>query len=299
MKIGAFVLQEPLPTLREPHVISMLHPWVDAGNVGTLALTRMEEVLGAREIGKLERPGHFFDFTRYRPVTRQVDGQRQLNVPNTTFHLAKRESGPDLLLAHVMEPHMFAEDYIQSLVELFKTLGVKRHTRIGGMWDAVPHTRPLLVTGTIDNKPFDVKGVQQRRPGGVYEGPTTIMGQLNDEMTKLGVQNGNLMVHLPQYLQLEEDFTGCARLLETLATLYSLPATLPDTEHGRQQYQELNAEVERNPEAKRLVRRLEAHYDTRNANQPQPTQQGDAPPPLAPDIQRFLSDLGKKFDEPQ
>lgn len=296
MKIGAFVLQDPLPELREPHAVSMLHPWVDAGNVGTLALARMEHHLGAQEIGKLEHPGVFFDFTRYRPTTKNVDGKRVFTIPNTTIYAARRETPPDLLLVHVMEPHTFAEDYIASLVELFKTLGVKRHTRVGGMWDAVPHTRPLLVTGTIDNKPVDVKGVTSRR-WGQYEGPTTIMGLLNDELAKFGVENGNLMVHLPQYLQLEEDFTGSARLLEVLAQLYKLPQDLPDTEHGRQQYQELSAEVERSPEAKRLVRRLEAHYDTRAANQ-QHQQQADNTPPLAPDIQRFLQDLGKRLDEP-
>ena len=48
MKVGAFQLQEPLPELREPHVVSMVHPWVDAGNVGTLALGRLEQYFSAR-----------------------------------------------------------------------------------------------------------------------------------------------------------------------------------------------------------------------------------------------------------
>ena len=298
MKVGAFQLQEPLPVLREPHVVSMVHPWVDAGNVGTLALTRLERYFNAEEIGKLERPGTFFDFTRYRPTTRWVEGKRTIEVPNTTISFAHREESPDLIFIHVMEPHMAAEDYITSLVELMKTLGIKRYTRLGGMWDAVPHTRPLLVTGMMNNKPLDVKGAQGTRRSGQYEGPTTILGQLNTELETLGIENANLMVHLPQYLQLEEDFTGSARLLEVLAHMYNLPSDLPETEHGRQQYSELNAEVERNPEAKRLVRRLEAHYDNRAANQEQ-RQQADNMPPLAPDIQKFLQDLGKKLDEPQ
>jgi hypothetical protein len=33
MRIKAFELEEPVPELREPHVIAMLEPWIDAGNV--------------------------------------------------------------------------------------------------------------------------------------------------------------------------------------------------------------------------------------------------------------------------
>ncbi len=38
MKIGAFEVQEPLPKLREPHVLAILRPWIDVNNVGTMTL---------------------------------------------------------------------------------------------------------------------------------------------------------------------------------------------------------------------------------------------------------------------
>jgi hypothetical protein len=300
MRIGQFELVEPLPTLREPHAVAMLHPWVDAGNVGTLALNRMEGRMGAREIGRLVRPGMFFDFTRYRPITKQVNGKRTLTVPNTVVKLLHREEDPDILLCHILEPHAFAEDYIDTLVDLFKTLGIKRHCRLGGMWDAVPHTRPLLVTGTLDGKPIEgVRGLTSRR-WGAYEGPTTILGQLNTRLEEMGVENMSLMVHLPQYLQLEEDMSGSSRLLEVLTALYKLPQDMPQSELGQRQYSDLSGEVERNPEARRLVRRLEAHYDQRTAaREEQGAASEEQAPPLAPGIQDFLRDVGKKLDEPQ
>jgi hypothetical protein len=97
MRIGAFELQDPVPELREPHALVMLRPWVDVGSVGSLTLRRLERHFGAKELGKLARPGTFFDFTRYRPTTRLVDGRRETTFPNANVRYAQPEAGPDLL----------------------------------------------------------------------------------------------------------------------------------------------------------------------------------------------------------
>ena len=77
MRIGAFELNEPVPELNDPHVFAMIRPWVDVGSVGTLTLNRLERYLGSTELGKLARPGNFFDFTRYRPTMKNVDGRSE------------------------------------------------------------------------------------------------------------------------------------------------------------------------------------------------------------------------------
>ena len=92
MKEGAFTLVEPLPELKDPHVIAMLRPWIDVGSVGTIALRKLERYFGAKELGRLSRPGNFYDFTRYRPIMRTVEGNRVLNIPNTVINYAIRRS---------------------------------------------------------------------------------------------------------------------------------------------------------------------------------------------------------------
>ena len=64
MQVGAFELSEPLPELQRPLMIAMLKPWIDVGSVGTLALGYLEKQFGAVEVGQLQRPGQFYDFTR-------------------------------------------------------------------------------------------------------------------------------------------------------------------------------------------------------------------------------------------
>ena len=168
MRIGAFEIDEPLPELEEPHALAMLRPWVDVGSVGTLSLARLERHFRAKTLGKLIRPGNFFDFTRYRPTLTVVKGRREIKVPNTLIRYAQRTKGHDFLFLHMLEPHMFADDYMDSIIEVLKAFGVKRLVRIGSMYDAVPHTRPLLVSGTPSGPGTPQSGMQPSTYQGAY-----------------------------------------------------------------------------------------------------------------------------------
>ena len=294
MRIGAFEISEPVPELREPHAIAMIRPWVDVGSVGTLTLKELEQHFGARELGKLVRPGTFFDFTRYRPTVRLVGGQREMTYPNSAVTYAQPENGPDLLFLHLLEPHAMAEDYVDSIVELFKHFGVSVYCRLGAMYDSVPHTRPIVVTGNpgpIQPRSGVSPLIQQRQSQ--YEGPTTIMNLLTDEAPRMGIETMSFMVHLPHYAQLDEDFAGTARMLEVLSAYYDVPASLAPTDKGQLQYAEVDAAVQQRPEVKMLVARLEAYYDSRydSPRSDDRESEADGPTTLSPEIERFLKDL--------
>ncbi|MSQ41119.1 MAG: PAC2 family protein, partial [Dehalococcoidia bacterium] len=230
MKIGAFEFPEPVPELRTPHVIASLTPWVDAGSIATVTLKALERQSGAQDLGSLATPGTFFDFTRYRPVVEYQDDQRRITLPNTRFRWSRGPKGFDFILLHMLEPHAFAEEYIDSILKVLEHFKVSRMCRIGGMYDAVPHTRPLLVTGSLNGEPL--QGVSGITPpeGNRYQGPTSIAFLMGDKLTELGIENMNLMARLPQYVQLEEDYNGAARLLDILCRLYDLP---PEPALGR------------------------------------------------------------------
>ena len=290
MKIGAFDVVEPAPELREPHALVMIRPWVDVGSVGSLTLRRLERHFGAEPLGKLARPGTFFDFTRYRPTVRIVNGEREMTYPNSFVNYARPENGPGLLFLHLLEPHAMAEDYVESIVELLKYFGASVYCRIGAMYDSVPHTRPIVVTGTpgtMEPRPgADPPLIQQRQSQ--YEGPTTIMNLLSDTATQMGLGMMSFMAHLPQYAQLDEDHAGTARMIEVLSAFYDVPASLAPTRRGKLQYEEIDAAVERQPEVKALVARLEAHYDSTYQSP-----ETEEPPALSPEIERFLKDLDR------
>ena len=155
------------------------------------------------------------------------------------------------------------------------------------MYDAVPHTRPLLVTGSLDGEPLTgVEGVTaSRRP--TYEGPTSIMNMVGDRLRELDVETMMLMVRLPQYVQIEEDYSGVARLLNVLCSLYDFPPETEVSQRGERQYARVSREIkERNPGVGALVERLEQDYDARMDS---PSE--EPIPPLPPSVEEFLGEL--------
>ncbi len=290
MRLGDFEVTEPLPELKNPHVLAVLKPWIDVGSVGSLGLARIERHLRAVELGRLARPGRFYDFTRYRPRTFRNRGVREYSIPNTIVRYGIREEGPDLVLLHLMEPHCYGEEYIESVLEVLKTLNVARYSLVGGMYDMVPHTRPLLVTGGTQNPDNQEEYRMVRAKPSNYEGPTSITYLITQEAEKLGIDTRTYVVHLPQYFQVEEDFTGVARLMEILCQLYHLPSRLMDRQRGTQQYEALQDIVKDTTEVSSLLNRLEERYDR---EQMEEGEEGASPMPLSPDIESFLRELNE------
>jgi hypothetical protein len=277
----------------------MIRPWVDVGSVGTLTLNRLERYMGSKELGRLDRPGTYFDFTRYRPNMRLVDGVRQVKIPNSTIRYATTETGPDYLFLHLLEPHSNGEDYTDSILEVVRYFGVKRYCRLGAMYDAVPHTRPLLVTGSLGS-------VEQKRPvpnfklsQSTYQGPTTIMNLLSEGIERDQIETINFMVHLPQYVQLEEDYAGTSRMIEVLSSVYeNIPLDLAPVRRGQRQYRELNATVDRNSELKTLIQQMEQYYDSQLTAEAEAaaSTEGESTTTLSPEIEAFLSELGDRLE---
>ena len=292
MRLGEFEIDEPVPELKDPHVLAVLRPWIDVGSVGTLSLSRVERHLRAQEVGRLARPGRFYDFTRYRPRSYLNQGQREFSIPNTIIRYASREESPDLLLIHLLEPHAYGEEYTESVMEVLRYFGVKRYSLIGAMYDMVPHTRPLLVSGGVGEPDSEEEYRMVRVRPSNYEGPTTITYLISLQAGQLGMETRTFVVHLPQYFQVDEDFTGAARLMEILCSIYQLPKRLMDRQRGQEQYDALKNVVGEASDVSSLLQRLEERYDKEQQEQPELT----VPPPLSPNIEQFLHELDRDFD---
>jgi hypothetical protein len=293
MRISGFELIEPLPELNEPHAIVTLRPWIDVGAAGTLAMSRLETRFRARELGKLARPGNFFDFTRYRPTIQTVAGVREVTIPNTIISYGKRQAGNDFVFVHLLEPHNLGEMFSSSVWQVLKTLNIKRYCLIGSMSDMVPHTRPLLVSGNIGGghtaQVLEKLGVYQSQ----YQGPTTICTLIQQEAQKFGVETLTLIVHLPQYTDFEEDYQGAIALSGVLGALYDIPADEADVQKAASQSRSIDAALQDNPKLKAVVTELEHHYESRVASRRGKTDM----PRLSPEVERFLKEQEDRLDD--
>ena len=285
MRLGNFEIVEPLPALRRPHVLAVLNPWFDVGKIGSLSLERIQRHLGCAEIGRLERPGHFYDFTRYRPESYLKDGRRELIIPNTSIRYTRREGAPDLIYLNMMEPHADAEEYIDSVIGLLKLFEVKRYSLIGGLPGTVPHTRELPVStwgDRLEPRPDSPFG---QALSNTYEGMSSITDLVQHRAMDLGIESETYLVHLPRYLKPKEDFAGVARLMEILCARYDLPETLIDSDKGSRQYDALQEEVDKVPGGSYMVSQLEEQYDQWKK------EQTESLIPLSSEVERFLQQL--------
>lgn len=294
MKVGAFELNEPVPKLNKPHALATIRPLIDVGSVGTLTLSRLESYLGSHDLGMLQRPGDFFDFTRYRPQIFLKEDHSELHVPNATVSYGEREEDHDFLFLNLLEPHTLAEEYIESILKLLTAFDVKRYCLIGAMHDMVPHTRPLIVSGRASNlrlqSEMEAVGVMSSD----YQGPTTILHKLSQQAVDMGVETLSLIVHLPQYMIMEEDFRGVVRLMEILGTLYEFPLSEADADKAKDQKDQVSQIADRmvqmEPRYQQIRSQLEAHYDARVGKKGEEVS-------LSPEVERFLQDLGRRFDQ--
>jgi proteasome assembly chaperone (PAC2) family protein len=148
----------------------------------------------------------------------------------------------------------------------------------------VPHTRPLIVTGGAIGETV----VEELKKAGIgsssYEGPTTICSLITQEAGKLGIETVSLMVRLPQYTQLEKDYTGQVRLLDVLHSFYGITVDDEILRRARQQIKDIDVEVNRSRKLKEVV------------NQSATRQQKETPE-LSTDIENFLKEMENRFKQ--
>ncbi len=291
MKVGVFHIDEPLPELQKPHAIAVLSPWIDVCDVDSLTLKMMLVYLHANPLGELVKPGKYFDFTRYRPSMHLVKGEREVEIPNSYIHYAKRQKGHDFIFFHLLEPHANGEEYTESILKVLQKFDVKRYILIGSMYDAVPHTKPLIVsgsaTGSLEQEMHKL-GVQPSN----YEGPTTITYLVSQEAPRYGIEVASMVVHLPQYVKLEKDYAGVLRLTELLCSMYGLPGELKELRQlVKKQNEEITEAVESEPQLKQIVQQLEEYYEA--------LARGDKEPELSPEIEDFLRQATEHFESSQ
>jgi hypothetical protein len=293
VRIGAFEVKEPIPELSGPYLFAILRPWIDVNNVGSLVLNELEARYGAMELARLAKPGHFFDFTRYRPTLYYEEGIRRLSIPNMTLRYAKRGGENDLLFLHLLEPHALSEVYVDSVLRLLKTLKVKKYILLGSMYDVVPHTRPLIVNGGAIGRETQQDLKKSETHPSHYQGPTSITTLITQRAAEFGIETIWFIVSLPQYVILEEDYIGKVRLMEILNLLYNIPMNQKDFEKALEQRSLISQKVERTPELKNLLPQLETMYEVRTN-----TKEGERMPQLSSEIEEILwkitgKDLGK------
>ena len=210
-------------------------------------------------------------------------------VPNAYVTCGRREGGRDFLFSHLLEPHAMSEVFTDSVTELIERLHVTRYILLGSMYDFVPHTRPLLVTGGAEGEGAAAELERLGVSASDYEGPTTICYLISQQASAHGVSSVTMIVHLPQYMQLEEDYMGVLRLKEIIAPFYGFQIDSESLEMARRQRERITASAATDPQIREIIEKLEESFDAglreRKAGEEA----------LSPEVEDFLREMEKRF----
>jgi hypothetical protein len=163
------------------------------------------------------------------------------------------------------------------------------------MYDAVPHTRPIRISHTVNGSKIGSDSDNTQLVVSAYQGPTTILHQLNDKLMALGIETISLMAHLPQYLQFGSDLMGTACIMQHLCSIYGLPEDLIQKIDGEKQYGEVNSFVSDNIQVSKLIKELELAYDSmlvREEGTPESTEKSL----MDPEVKGFLEEMADRLD---
>ncbi|HEX6148363.1 PAC2 family protein, partial [Nocardioides sp.] len=186
------------PDLIDPIVIAAFEGWNDAAESASAAIDHLMRVWDARVVGAVD-PEDFYDFQVNRPmVGTDENGHRRLTWPSTRIAIASpADLDRDLILVRGIEPNMRWRQFTAEVLAACDDLGGQLVVTLGALLADTPHTRPIPVTGTA-TEPDLVDRLKLEQSN--YEGPTGIVGVLQDACSRLDIPSVSYWAAVPHYV---------------------------------------------------------------------------------------------------
>lgn len=275
-----------VPPLRRPFLLMSFEGLFDAGGAATGALAQIRERSDTTEIAEIEAED-FFDFTQQRPLARLVDGSRSIEWPSTTVWACRTDGPRDLVVMSGIEPHLRWRGFADHIVEVVRRSGAELSVTVGAMVSMVPHTRTFGVTGsTADPALGDRLGLD--RPS--YQGPTGVVGVINERLDAVGLAVMSLRVDVPHYVPAAPNPKAVQALLRRIEQATAVPTGFERLDTDAQEWvRRVDAAVSSDDESRSYVERLERQVDSN----PELLPTGDD---LASELEAFLRDRSQDGD---
>jgi proteasome assembly chaperone (PAC2) family protein len=270
------------PQVSRPVVVCAFAGWNDGGEAATTAARHLKDQWVARRFAGLD-PEEFYDFQVNRPTVRLQAGlTRRLDWPRNDFFLA-RPGDRDTILLIGVEPNVRWRTYCQTVLQIAHDLDAELLVTLGAFLADVPHTAPSPVgVSSSDAEWLARPGVEPAR----YEGPTGIVGVLQDAASKVGLTSVSLWGAASHYLPTETNPKVALALLEALRDVVGLEVDTRDMERLATGWQRrVDEEIAEDAELTDYVRRLEEAGAATGDLGPVPSGED-----LAAELERFLRD---------
>ncbi|MFD5079212.1 PAC2 family protein [Streptomyces sp. NPDC058371] len=271
---------EGVPELIDPVMVAAFEGWNDAGDAASAAVAHLDREWKGDVFAALDAED-YYDFQVNRPTVWLDGGVRKITWPTTRLSVVRvgGEKPRDLVLVRGIEPSMRWRSFCNEILAFAHELGVELVVILGALLGDTPHTRPVPVSGvTSDADLARTMDLEETK----YEGPTGIVGILQEACTHAGVPAVSLWAAVPHYVSQPPNPKATLALLNRLEDLIDLRIPLGELPEDARAWQlgvdQLAAE---DSEVAEYVQTLEEARDTAEL----PEASGEA---IAREFERYL-----------
>jgi proteasome assembly chaperone (PAC2) family protein len=278
--VGGIEVFSDLPELVDPVMVAGFEGWNDAGEAATAAIDHLADLWDAGTIAEVD-PEEFYDYQVNRPmITVDDTGVRRLEWPSTTISVARAPAAPrDIVLVRGIEPNMRWKGFVAEILGWAAELGVEQVLTLGALMADTPHTRPVPISGTSTDAALRARlGLETSR----YEGPTGIVGVLQEACDRAGIPAISLWAAVPHYVAQPPHPKATLALLRRIEDVLDVAIPTGDlTDEARAWQAGVDELAEEDEEVSAYVRQLEEQQDTTEL----PEASGEA---IAREFERYL-----------
>ncbi|MFB6437977.1 PAC2 family protein [Streptomyces sp. NPDC056411] len=275
---------EGVPELIDPVMVAAFEGWNDAGDAASAAVAHLDREWKGEVFAALDAED-YYDFQVNRPTVFLDGGVRKITWPTTRLSVVRvgdadgKGRKRDLVLVRGIEPSMRWRSFCNEILGFAHELGVEMLVVLGSLLGDTPHTRPVPVSGVTSDADLARRlDLEESR----YEGPTGIVGILQEACTHAGVPAVSLWAAVPHYVSQPPNPKASLALLNRLEDLLDISIPLGELSEDARAWQlgvdQLAAE---DSEVAEYVQSLEEARDTADL----PEASGEA---IAREFERYL-----------
>ena len=226
-------------------------------------------------------PEDFYDFQVNRPMV-EVDESsiRSLTWPGTqVFGLRTPNLEHDFVVVRGVEPSMKWKTFAADILDLADDLEVDMVITLGSMLADTPHTRPITVSGSGAHPEISRRlGVEISK----YEGPTGILGVIQDACVRRGIDAISLWAAIPHYASSSPSPKATLALINALEDFLEISLPQGDLpEESTSWEEEVTEMAKEDSDVAEYVKALEESKDSSDL----PEATGES---IARELERFL-----------
>lgn len=274
-----------VPRLESPVMVAAFEGWNDAACAASGVVDHLIEVWKAELVAVID-PEEFYDYQVNRPMIGTTeDGMRHITWPSTQVYVARPPSaGHDVVLLRGIEPNMKWRQFCAELLACADDLGVELVVTLGALLAETPHTRPIQISGTATEAELEDRLTLEPA---TYEGPTGIIGVLQDACSRLDIPAVSFWAAVPHYLPQPPCPKATLALLGQVEDLLETGIPLGDLPEDARAWERGVAELaEEDEDVAEYVRNLEESQDAAAL----PEASGEA---IAREFERYLKRRSK------